>query len=649
MSYLKSVAQTDDTANFRWQIGRNANPSAGVVQFDGAVRETGTAGNNSLSGFHTQLRGGVLEIDGSVGFAGRRLAASGVGNLSLGAGGGGFSAHGSNVTLSILNGLSGNAVAEIGWEDRSSTITGFTSLGSGVPLLFGSSTANATLVFQNGIRMGTPGTGTATNRVIQVVRGVGSGPEVDLAGNITQMTIDSNKAVTMIGDGRLRISNATNTFGGATFNVYGGTLLIGASDSGTVTGTDTALGNASKSLLLGDTQAQSVTGNSDSAILIDGAFSTRRNITVQAGNAGNATLGGNAAGSSTFTGNVSLGRNARLTAASNGTVVFSGSLSGNGGITKVGPGLVELSNAANTFLGATAVDQGNLRVTGTLNGTSGVTVNNGATLSGNGVVVAPVVSNGTLSPGISFGNLTIGNYTQVAGGALTIEIGARPLVDPTLWDHLFVAGNAILDGVLNIIYNAANNFTGVVGDIWKFVATTGTRTGNFATATINATGLAPNTALQVNYLTDGVELQLVSTGNNSTVTYDTWKLAYWPTSNPNDDWNDDSDADGNNNLVEYALDTDPLTPDLLPLTVGESGGNLTLWYTRPGGANYRSDLNYVTQRTTDLSGTSTLNTDTPTGSDADPTNVSVPSTTAYGSVDREFLDLRIEFTAAPAP
>jgi fibronectin-binding autotransporter adhesin len=281
-----------------------------------------------------------------------------------------------------------------------------------------------------------------------------------------------------------------------------------------------------------------------------------------------------------------------------------------------------------------------------------VDVNAGATLGGNGVLNSPVFNNanGTVSPGMSFGNLTIGNYTQAATGALTIEIGARPLVDPTLWDHLFVAGNAILDGVLNIIYNAANNFTGVVGDVWKFLAnTTGTRTGNFATTNISATGLAPNTALQVNYLSDGVELQLVSTGNNSTVTYDTWKLAYWPSPDANDDWNDDADLDGNINLVEYALDTDPLTPDLLPVTVGESGGNLTLSYDRPGGANYRSDLVYVTQRTTDLSGTSTLNTDTPTGSDADPTSVSVPSTSAYGSVDREFLDLRIGFTAAPAP
>jgi fibronectin-binding autotransporter adhesin len=347
------------------------------------------------------------------------------------------------------------------------------------------------------------------------------------------------------------------------------------------------------------------------------------------------------------------------------SVTLMANRTGNTTLIKTGNGTVNIANTAYTSVGGAANSaRGSFkwelnggRLNWNQNDGAGanfarVDVNAGATLGGNGVLNSPVFNNanGTVSPGMSFGNLTIGNYTQAANGALTIEIGARPLVDPTLWDHLFVAGNAILDGVLNIIYNAANNFTGVVGDVWKFLAnTTGTRTGNFATTNISATGLAPNTALQVNYLSDGVELQLVSTGNNSTVTYDTWKLAYWPSPDANDDWNDDADLDGNINLVEYALDTDPLTPDLLPVTVGESGGNLTLSYDRPGGANYRSDLVYVTQRTTDLSGTSTLNTDTPTGSDADPTSVSVPSTSAYGSVDREFLDLRIEFTAAPAP
>ena len=273
-----------------------------------------------------------------------------------------------------------------------------------------------------------------------------------------------------------------------------------------------------------------------------------------------------------------------------------------------------------------------------------VTVSSGGLVKGN-LFLQNVTNSGAVAPGDSPGTLTTRNYTQTASGNLNIEINGGPS-QRTLWDHLVVGGQAVLNGVLNLIFD--NPLVTLVGDTWRFLTSAGV-TGNFTTVNLTAPGNLTASDFVVEYGADYVQ---VKRNGTAATTYDTWKLAYWASPDANDDWNDDPDLDGNNNLTEYALDTDPLAPDaeLLPVTVGESGGNLTLSYTRPGGAaNYRSDLLYKTQRTTDLTGTTLLNTDTPSGTDADPTNVNVPSTSAYGSVDREFLDLRIEFTVAPDP
>jgi fibronectin-binding autotransporter adhesin len=273
-----------------------------------------------------------------------------------------------------------------------------------------------------------------------------------------------------------------------------------------------------------------------------------------------------------------------------------------------------------------------------------VTVNSGGTVQGN-LFLQNVTNTGTVAPGDSPGTLFTRNYTQTASGNLNIEINGGPTAR-TLWDHLVVGGQAVLNGVLNLIFD--NPLVTLAGDTWRFLTSAGV-TGNFTTVNITAPGNLTASDFVVEYGADYVQ---VKRNGTAATTYDTWKLTYWPSPDANDDWNDDPDLDGNNNLTEYALDTDPLTADaeLLPVTVEESGGNLTLGYTRPGGAaNFRSDLVYKVQRTTDLSGTALLNTDTPAGTDTDPTNISIPSPVAYGSVAREFLDLRIEFTSAPAP
>jgi autotransporter-associated beta strand protein len=116
----------------------------------------------------------------------------------------------------------------------------------------------------------------------------------------------------------------------------------------------------------GSTAGHLPTGASETVGLLTGAAATiDRPINVNNVGAGT-TLGGTTDHSSTFTGNVTLGKSVELTSAAvtdDNTVTFSGVISGPGaGVTKVGAGSVTLSGL-NTYTGNTAVEEGTLSIT----------------------------------------------------------------------------------------------------------------------------------------------------------------------------------------------------------------------------------------------------------------------------------------------
>lgn len=257
--------------------------------------------------------------------------------------------------------------------------------------------------------------------------------------------------LTKNGTGVLTLSRA-NTYTGAT-TVNAGTVVVAANSPSGASG---ALGNSASNVLVGNTS-----GTTDASLLIEGAFTIGRLITVRSGSSGVVTLGGNTAAVSIFSNTITLLMNVALTAAGGGSVTISGLLNdgaGSFGVTKNGNGTVSLNRAAgNTYDGVTTIAAGRLDATNTsvsATGTGVVAISSGATLGGTGIIsnMVTVASGGTVSPGLltSMGILTVGSADFSAGGILKIRAsGTGPLTVGTGFDQLNLgtgAGNVLTLG-----------------------------------------------------------------------------------------------------------------------------------------------------------------------------------------------------------
>ncbi|MGH6736861.1 MAG: beta strand repeat-containing protein [Methyloceanibacter sp.] len=156
------------------------------------------------------------------------------------------------------------------------------------------------------------------------------------------------------------------------------------------------------------------------------------------------------AGSIAGAGNYILGANELTVGSNNLSSEASGVISGTGGsLVKVGTGSLTLSGI-NTYTGPTNVAAGQLIVNGSLDPISDVTVNNGATLGGSGMVgVVDVNAGGILAPGASAGMLQTDDLTFAGTPQLRIELGGSTA--GTGYDQVNVAGNATLaNAVLSV-------------------------------------------------------------------------------------------------------------------------------------------------------------------------------------------------------
>ncbi len=110
----------------------------------------------------------------------------------------------------------------------------------------------------------------------------------------------------------------------------------------------------------------------------------------------------------------------------------------------------------------------------TLVTSGGLTIAGGGALNGTGTVDGSVVNNGTVTPGMSIGMLTVNDdFTQSQDGVLEIEFG------PTgTNDLLAVGGEVVLDGTLDIILVDQNIET---GDVFTIITAANGVVGAFDT------------------------------------------------------------------------------------------------------------------------------------------------------------------------
>ena len=191
-----------------------------------------------------------------------------------------------------------------------------------------------------------------------------------------------------------------------------------------------------------------------------------------------------------------IGSGARFIVKQSDTVTqgtdFSGTLNGLGGFSQAGSGTTIL-NFANAYKGTTNVSAGTLIIHGNQAAATGaVTVANGATLGGSGVIGGAVTVNGILSPGNnSPGILTVASLDLTPGSTTLMQIiGAGSLAGTAGIDYdrlvISIAGGFGYGGTLDLDFaNTANFADGTTFELFGF---TGSTLGRFGSVTSTGSG-----------------------------------------------------------------------------------------------------------------------------------------------------------------
>jgi len=151
---------------------------------------------------------------------------------------------------------------------------------------------------------------------------------------------------------------------------------------------------------------------------------------------------------------------------------------------------------------------------GTLNPGDTLTLADGSLLVGSGTLSSNLVNGGIVSPGNSPGIISIeGDYTQEASGLLEIElVGTNPASE---FDQLQVAGNAFLDGTLDVSF--MDSYVPQYGDSFEIVSAS-SLSGEFETRSLPSLPAS----LRWDIISDSESITITVTGGgliNGTATY----------------------------------------------------------------------------------------------------------------------------------
>ena len=296
---------------------------------------------------------------------------------------------------------------------------GFTKVGSGTMTLTGvNAYTGGTTISAGALQLGN---GTSGNDgTIASTSGITDNATLiyDRFGALSSsLVISGSGAVAMTGTGSQTLTGANSYIG--TTTVENGSLIAGASS---LSSTNGAFGNASSAIVLGD--ANSLSHSYAPSLLIGGAFTVGRNVTVGSSTGSNSstyTIGGSTNNNSTFSGNIALNQNltvAQVTTTGSNALTISGvisSASSAQGVTFAGPGNIILTNT-NTYSGATTVNLGATLQLGT-----GTTGQDGTITSSSGIT-----DNGTLVYD-RFGSLSSGVPISGSGAVTKLGTGTQTL------------------------------------------------------------------------------------------------------------------------------------------------------------------------------------------------------------------------------
>lgn len=441
--------------------------------------------------------GGVLELT-----AGNLVRTLGTGpnQISFGAGGGGFSAARSDRIVYL------NGGASLTWGETPGFLPATGSL------VFSSDSSDATLVFMNGLSLGSSGSGDRTVLVNQGAARV----DARITGNITSGegafsfrksghgTLELTGANTYAGStwvlqGVLRLGSATALSPNANTVLNGGTLELGGGNLSANLGTGAGqihLRNNFAFSAAGATRTLTLNGGSTFRWGLD--FDATKPLNFSSPDADATLVFSNSismenSGPALRTVNV-LDGSAAVDARLSGVISQSGAFHG---ITKTGPGTLELTGA-NTYKGETVIESGTLLINGNHSAATGrVVVEPGATLGGSGIVggAALVRAGAVLDPGHVSRRLTFNSTLDFESGAIfsvTLDRGDFSAVAGTDYDQVAVLGRTRLGGVsLDLALTPNFEATATPGVVFTILSSDGflgsTSHGASTTVTLNST------------------------------------------------------------------------------------------------------------------------------------------------------------------
>jgi hypothetical protein len=314
----------------------------------------------------------------------------------------------------------------------------------------------------------------------------GSGGGRNISGDLLNqgaLEIDTN---TIYSSGTLTNQGGIVIATGQTFSLDGGSTFVQEAGGMGVKGSFVHTGGSDR-FIAGKVKGQLLLRHS--TLEFDSAFSTPISLRMEGNNSFSGAIragqeldlvGAPGGSTQTFTatGGLLSAGTLRMSSSSGG---FTTNLVVNGGIFQ-NQGLVEvlLGAGGNRKITADVENSGSIDLQGASLTLQGATSNlAGGTISGVGTLLpsGTILNDGIFAPGDPVGILGVtGNWTQAAGGRLTIDLGG--LVAGTDHDQLTVSSTATLGGELRLA--SINGFTPQFGDTFQ-VMTAGAISGTFDT------------------------------------------------------------------------------------------------------------------------------------------------------------------------